>query len=154
MNAEGTRRRMGYAALWLLVAAVCVAIGVLAVNVVGAGLRDRGPIGSESLVPREDPTSLPVDPDDPTHAKTIRGEFGEFDVRCQGVVIRGEKPRPAKGWRTVTYEDRPDDDVDAVFESRTQVIEIEVYCNGGRPTIAEQEIGTRPDDEGDGDGGD
>ncbi len=144
-----TRGLVGYAVLWIAAAVVCVAVGVVAVTVVGAGLRDRGPIGSESLVAREDPTSLPVDPDDPTYADTVTGEFGEFDVECQGVVIRGDQPRPAAGWRTVTYERGPDDDVDAVFESRTQVIEIEVYCNGGRPTIAEQEVGTRPDQDDD-----
>jgi SAM-dependent methyltransferase len=71
--------------------------------------------------------------------------YGEFDVECQGVVIRGFEPRPAAGWRTVTFETGPDDDVDATFESAESIVEVEIYCNGGRPTVAEEELGTRPE---------
>ena len=143
-GASERRRRAGYAAVWLVAAALSVTVGILAVNTAGASLRDRGPIGSDDLVGREDPSELTADPEDPVHADTIAGEYGEFDVECQGVVVRGSEPRPAAGWRTVTYERGPDDDVDAVFESQDQVLEIEVYCNGGRPAVAEEEAGIRP----------
>jgi hypothetical protein len=138
------RRRAGYVAVWLVAAAVAITVGILAVEVAGAGLRDRGPVGSSDLVGRDDPSDLTPDPDDPTYTDTIVGEYGEFDVECQGVVIRGSEPRTAPGWRVVTYETGPDDDVDATFESADSIIEIEIYCNGGRPALAEQEIGTRP----------
>lgn len=139
------RHRAGYVLVWVVGAIAAIAVGVLAVEIAGAGLRDRGPVGSSDLVGREDPSDLAPDPDDPKHADTITGDYGEFDVECQGVVIRGFEPRTAPGWRTVTFETGPDDDVDATFESADAIIEVEIYCNGGRPTLAEEEVGTRPD---------
>jgi hypothetical protein len=139
------RRRVGYTAVWVVVAVLAIAVGVLAVEVAGAGLRDRGRVGSSDLVGRADPSNLTPDPADPTYADTIVGEYGEFDVECQGVVISGSQPRPAPGWRTVTFERGPDDDVDATFESAESIIEIEIYCNNGRPAVAEEELGTRPE---------
>ena len=138
-------RRVRYAVLWVAAAVLSVAVGILAVEVAGAGLRDRGPVGSSELVGRADPSNLTPDPEDHTFADTIVGTYGEFDVECQGVVIRGFEPRPAAGWRTVTFETGPDDDVDATFESAESIIEVEIYCNGGRPTVAEEELGTRPE---------
>jgi hypothetical protein len=37
----------------------------------------------------------------------------------------------------VRFEPGPDDDVEAVFRSPTELIEIEAFCNRGRPTLAE-----------------
>ncbi len=39
----------------------------------------------------------------------------------------------------MSFEPGPDDDVDAVFSQGRRSIELEVFCNQGRPTLAEQE---------------
>jgi hypothetical protein len=69
-------------------------------------------------------------------------------VACQGLYALGVEARPDKqaGWRVVSYESGPDDDVDAVFANRDRSIEVEVYCNGSEPTIADLERNTLPDD--------
>ncbi len=79
----------------------------------------------------------------------ITEEFGVFVVECRGVVAYGIAVRPdtAAGWRVVSFERGPDDDVDAVFARQRESIEIEVFCNRGRPTVAELERNTLPDDD-------
>ena len=56
-------------------------------------------------------------------------------MACRGAFALGLDVRPdeAAGWRTVSYETGPDDDVDAVFAQRDRSIEIEVFCNLGTP---------------------
>lgn len=73
-------------------------------------------------------------------------EFGEIDVSCQGPYASGVDARPATGWRTVSFETAPDEDIDAVFAKGERSIEIEVFCNRGEPTISEVEQNTLPDD--------
>jgi hypothetical protein len=77
-------------------------------------------------------------------ARTIEGPFGRFEVECRGVVAYGLSATTRGGWRTVSYEPGPDDDVDAVFAHSGRSIELEVYCNQGEPTIAEREFNTLP----------
>ena len=62
-------------------------------------------------------------------------------MECQGPYAVGVEARPdtAAGWRTVSIDAGPDDDVDAVFRNRLRSVEIEVFCNQGVPTIAEVE---------------
>ena len=55
------------------------------------------------------------------------------------------RPEPAPGWRIVSYETGPDDDVDAVFAKAAESIEIEVFCNRGIPTVADLERKTLPE---------
>ena len=46
----------------------------------------------------------------------------------------------------------PDDDVEAVFTNGRALVDIEAFCNGGTPTVAEIERSNLPDaDESDGD---
>ena len=54
--------------------------------------------------------------------------------------------RPDDGWRMVSYEGGPDDDVDAVFSNGRRSVDLEVFCNRGEPTVAEIEDNTLPDD--------
>ena len=135
----------------MVAAALAVTVGVVAVTTVGASLRGRGPLGDEVArdtgATGQDTRPVEVDPDAERVTRTIVEEFGEFDVACQGLYALGLDARPdeAAGWRVVSYETEPDDDVDAVFAHRDRSIEIEVYCNRGVPTIGDLERNTLPD---------
>ena len=149
---EGGRRAWVLALGWLAAAALAVTIGVVAVTTVGASLRDRGPLGGEVAVDgagqdQQGSQPVEVDPGAERIERTIRDEFGEFDVACQGLYAIGLDARPdeAAGWRVVSYEDELDDDIDAVFANRGRSIEIEVYCNRGEPTVGDLERNTLPD---------
>ena len=68
-------------------------------------------------------------------------------VRCQGPWPSAGRSGPTgRGWRVVSYERGPDDDVDAVFSNGRRSVDLEVFCNRGRPTVAEVEQNTLPDD--------
>jgi len=142
-------RRAGFTFAWLLAATLAITIGIVAVTQVGASIRGRGPLGNEVIRTAElGEGSARPDPDAARIREVIEEEFGQFVVECQGVVAYGIAARPdtATGWRVVSYERGPDDDVDAVFAQRRRSIEIEVFCNRGRPTVAELERNTLPDD--------
>lgn len=141
-----SRRILGYVLAWLGAAVVAVAVGVIAVNSVGASVRDRGPLGND--VPARDQLegSSEADPDAKVVSRTVSDEFGTFEVECRGAVAYGVAVEPAPGWQVVSYEQGPDDDVDAVFASGRRSIEIEVYCNLGRPVIGDREVKTLPKD--------
>lgn len=141
------RRAIGYAAGWLVAAIVAVTVGVLAVTSVGASVRDRGPLTNEVLRQESVEGSATPTPGATRVRRTIEDEFGSFEVECRGAVAYGVGATPAAGWRTVSYEPGPDDDVDAVFAHRGRSIEIEVYCNQGRPTISDLERKALPDDD-------
>lgn len=141
------RRWIGYVAAWLVAAAVAVTVGVLAVSSVGASVRDRGPLGNEvqrvetiegSATPRADAQRV---------RRSIEDAFGTFEVECRGAVAYGLSTDTAPGWRTVSYEPGPDDDVDAVFARDGDSIEVEVFCDQGRPTVSDLERKTLPDAE-------
>ena len=140
------KRVVGYAFAWLAAAAIAIAVGVIAVTSVGASVRDRGPLGN--IVPDDltEGSSTP-DPEATRVRRTIEDDFGTFGVECRGAVAYGIAAEPANGWRVVSYEQGPDDDVDAVFARGGRSIELEVYCNQGRPTIGDREVKTLPDDD-------
>ncbi len=141
-------RPVGLVAVWIAVAALAVTVGVLAVTRMGATLSDRGPIGND--VARGDLRAGPRTPDAAQSrvVRTFTEEFGEIDVACQGAFALGLAARPneALGWRTVSFESGPDDDIDAVFAKQGRSIEIEVFCNRGEPTVSEVEQYTLPED--------
>jgi hypothetical protein len=149
------RRAWGLALGWVVAAALAITVGVVAVTTVGASLRGRGPLGSEAVdtagstsgTTPGDTAPAEVDPDAQRVVRTIVEEFGEFDVACQGLYAIGLDARPdeAAGWRVVSYEAEPDDDVDAVFANEGRSIEIEVYCNRGEPTVGDFERNTLPE---------
>lgn len=142
-----SRRTIGYAAAWLVAAVVAVSVGVLAVTSVGASVRDRGPLGNEiQRVESQEGTASPL-PGAKRVKRAVTEEFGTFEVECRGAVAYGLSTTTNPGWRTVSYEPGPDDDVDAVFSSGSDSIEIEVYCNQGRPTISDLERKTLSDDD-------
>lgn len=141
-------RTVGYVAAWLIAATVAVAVGLLAVTGVGASVRDRGPLTGEAQAVREaredrDVDAVP-DPDAERVSGSFDGEFGIFEVTCQGAFAFGVEAEPAPGWRTVSYEQGPKDDVEAVFSSGARAAEIEVFCNGGRPTLGDLDLLTLP----------
>lgn len=142
-------RLLGYAAGWLAAAAAAVVVGVLAVSSLGASIRDRGPVVTEAIrtAQLEQEGQLRPDPEAEPTRDEVSGDYGTFVVECRGVVAIGVSVRPSPGWRVVSYEKGPDDDVDAVFSRRAESIELEVFCNRGRPTVAEIERKTLPDDD-------
>ena len=142
-----TRRVLGYVVAWLLAAGVAVSVGVVAVSSVGASVRDRGPLGNVVPEPDAPEGGSTPDPDAAVVGRTVEDEFGTFEVECRGAVAFGLAARPAEGWRVVSYEQGPDDDVDAVFANGGRSIEVEVYCNQGRPVIGDREVKTLPDDD-------
>lgn len=131
-------------AVWIAVAAVAVTVGVVAVTRVGATLSDRGPLGNQAARTDLREGRASPDPADPTVERTFTEEFGEIDVACQGAFAIGLEVRPdeAQGWRTISFETDPDDDIDAVFAKGDRSIEIEVFCNLGEPTVSEVERST------------
>ena len=148
-----TPRTLGYLAAWVAAAAVAVTVGLVAVTGVGASVRDRGPLTGNAQDVREalDDAEGVASPD-PRAARvsdTFEGEYGAVDITCQGAVALGDDATPAAGWTVVSFEEGPDDDIDAVFSSGSRSIELEVYCNAGKPRLAdvEDKTLTESDDE-------
>jgi hypothetical protein len=141
-------RTAGYVVAWVVAATVAVAVGLVAVTGVGASVRDRGPLAGEAQAVREaqldDEGRVVADPDADRTSETFAGDFGSFVVTCQGAVALGDAATAAPGWEVVSYEQGPDDDVDAVFAASGRSVELEVYCNAGRPTVSEREDNTLP----------
>lgn len=145
------RQRVGFAVAWVVAAVMAVAVGVAAVSGLGDQIRDRGPLGNQDLIPSSTlNTRAPtVNPDEPRVEETFSSDFGEFVVACQGKYAIGVEARPDRtaGWRTISYEPGPDDDIDAVFSNGRRSQELEVYCNLGRPVLDEIENNTIPEDD-------
>jgi hypothetical protein len=145
------RRALAWALGWLLAAAASVSVGVIVVTQLGASNRDRGPIGDNELIRQAELTegSATPDPDAEAVRRSIDEEFGSFVVECRGVYAYGVEALPdrAAGWRVVSFERGPDDDVDAVFAQERRSIDIEVFCNRGVPTLAEIERNELPEDD-------
>jgi hypothetical protein len=138
---------------WLLAVALATWFGLIAVNAVGSAARDRGPLGEAvSLAGSEgdDPPTggAAMHLDDPIIKRTLAGEYGTFDVGCQGPYAIGEGAMAAGtgGWRLVRFEPGPDDDVEAIFTNDAEFVELEVFCDGGIPTIAELDRSVMTDD--------
>jgi len=144
------RRSVAWTLGWLLAAAASVAVGVVVVTQLGASNRDRGPIGDNELIRQAELTEGSATPDRAAQVvrRSIDEEFGSFVVECRGVYAYGIEALPdeAAGWRTVSFERGPDDDVDAVFAQSRRSIDIEVFCNRGEPTVAELERNELPED--------
>lgn len=149
------RRWIGYTLAWLIAAGLAVTVGVLAVTSAGAGVRGRGPLGSNEMIRNAELTEGSATPAASASSitKEITDEFGTFVVECRGATAIALEARPDQtaGWRTVSFEPGPDDDVDAVFANGDRSIEVEVFCNRGVPTLAELEhktlSGEREDDD-------
>lgn len=144
------RRALAWTLGWLLAAAASVTVGVVVVTQLGASNRDRGPIGDNELIRQAELTEGAATPDPGAAVvrHSIDEQFGSFVVECRGIYAYGVEALPdqAAGWRVVSFERGPDDDVDAVFARERRSIEIEVFCNRGEPTIAEVERNELPDD--------
>ena len=140
-------RRLQYAAAWLVAASLAVAVGIAAVSSVGASIEGRGPIG-QAVVRDIGRGAVPsVDPEARLYRDTVTDVFGEFRVGCRGVVAYGFGVDPAPSWRIVSFEEGPDDDVDAVFTQPGRSVEVEVYCNQGVPTVGDVERATFIDED-------
>lgn len=143
------RRRGGVVVAWVVAAVLAVSVGVAAVNGLGDQIRDRGPMGDNELVRNAlIQTGRPtLDPAEPLVESTFSDDFGQFVAACRGKWALGLEALPdrAAGWRTISFEEGPDDDVDAVFSNGRRSQELEIYCNLGRPVL-EIEDNTLPSD--------
>lgn len=137
---------VGWVVAWLLVTVLGVVGGTAAVLAVGDTLRDRGPVGEPVPADAREGQLEPA-PGAEVRRELVTEEFGTFVVECRGVAAYGVEARPdeAAGWRTVSFEPGPDDDVDAVFSNGSRSVDLEVYCNRGVPTVAELERNELPD---------
>jgi hypothetical protein len=144
------RRALAWLVGWVLAAAASVTVGVLVVDRLGASNRDRGPIGDNELIRQAGlEGSATPDPDAEAIRRSFDEEFGSFVVECRGTYAYGVEALPdqASGWRVVSFEHGPADDVDAVFARERRSVEIEVFCNRGQPTVAEIERNELPEDD-------
>lgn len=140
-------KRIGLGIAWLVATAAAVALGVLAVTTAGASLLGRGPLGDD-VDPAPVTVSRTPSPSAgaPVVSDAITGEWGRFDVECRDTFAYGVAVEPATGWRVISWEKGPDDDVDAVFSDGANSVDLEVFCNRGRPTLAEIERNTLGED--------
>ena len=126
---------------WLAAVVLATGLGLLAVSVVGDAVRGRGPLGDAVTVPGDAATAAatptPVDDGRESVRADLTDDYGTFTVSCQGPWATGEGATPGTGWRVVRFEPGPDDDVEAVFADEDELVEVEVFCNRGRPTVAE-----------------
>lgn len=139
---------VGFLVAWVGAATLAVVGGVAAVSALGDQIRDRGPLGDNDLVRNAQNTQPATpDPNEPVIERTFSDDFGEFVVACRGkfAIAVDSRPDEAAGWRTVSYEPGPDDDIDAVFSNGRRSQEVEIYCNLGRPVLSEVENHTIPD---------
>lgn len=139
------KRALLYLGIWLGAVAVATGIALAAIGAVGDAARGRGPIGAEvTPLQDSDPDPEEIPSDLPGRTRDIKGEYGTFRVSCEGPYAAGVRveANKAAGWSVLSYEKGPDDDVDAVFSDGTNSVDLEVYCNRGRPTLAELERNT------------
>jgi hypothetical protein len=126
---------------WLAAVVLATGLGLLAVSVVGDAARGRGPLGDVVTGPGGPAstmaTSTPVDDGRESVREHLTDDYGTFTVSCRGPWATGMAATPGQGWRVVRFEPGPDDDVEAVFASEAELVEVEVFCNRGRPTVAE-----------------
>lgn len=133
------RRTLGFALGWLATVVVAVLVALLAVTTIDDSLQGRGPLG-EDLDSLPSPLSVQQQIEGlPRIKRSIQGEYGTFVVACQGAYVFGLSVAPAEGWRVVSFERGPDDDVDAVFSARGRSTELEVFCNQGEPQVEIEE---------------
>lgn len=116
---------------WLVAVAVATGIGFFAIGVVGNVVRDRGPIG---LAPGElRPPTLDTTAPGPAVRETFTYEQGALTAECTGSSAVLLEYTAAAGWTVVDPETGPDEDVDVTFVRGPDRVEVEVYCNEGRP---------------------
>lgn len=142
------KRALLYLGIWLGAVAVATGIALAAIGAVGDAARGRGPIGAEvTPLQDSDPDPEEIPSDLPGRTRDIKGEYGTFRVSCEGPYAAGIRveANKAAGWSVLSYEKGPDDDVDAVFSDGRSSVDLEVFCNQGRPTLAELERNTLGD---------
>lgn len=139
-------RALGLMAAWVVAATAAVVVGVLAVSGVGASFRDRGPLGdNEAVREAQLGAAVPTRLEEAGERRVFAGSHGRFVVQCRGAYAEGVRAVAASGWRVVSYEPGPDDDVDAIFSRGRASVEVDVFCNRGVPTVAEIERNEVPD---------
>lgn len=125
---------------WAAALVLFTGIGLVAVGSVGDAARGSGPLGAAVIrVDAPVPPTVPATP--PPGLAEVRDElvhdFGTFTVGCHGPYAVGIGAKAAPGWQAVRFEPGPDDDVEVVFASDTELVELEAFCNRGRPEVAE-----------------
>lgn len=122
---------------WALALVIATSLGLLAVGSVGDAVRGR-PVGPEVIdVTTPPPAPETPDPGQREVREELVNDFGTFVVGCRGAFATGVDAEAADGWEVTRVEPGPDDDVEVVFVSETELVEMEAFCNRGRPAIAE-----------------
>jgi hypothetical protein len=133
-------RRVVQVVSWLASLVVATALGLTAVTVVGDLASGRGPLGQAVTSPR---STTDAGGSAAPGARAVRRvftrDFGTFTASCTGPVARAVSAtaRPGTPWRVVRFEPGPDDDIAVVFRGPDELVEVEVFCNRGRPTVSE-----------------
>ncbi len=136
MGTASTLRLLGWAAALV----GFTGLGLFAVGTVGDAARGSGPLGAAVIrVDAPPPPTVPATP--PPGLSEVRDDlihdFGTFTVACHGPYATGIDAKAASGWQVVRFEPGPDDDVEVVFASAAELVELEAFCNRGRPEVAE-----------------
>jgi hypothetical protein len=135
-------RPVGFAVGWLVATCVAVVIGLAVVTTLGGSLHGRGPLGDGSAAeqpPAGPPAASDLASASPGERRTFDGGYGRLAVGCQGPYATILERQAAPGWRVLSVELGPDDDVEAVFGTSRRTVELEVFCDAGRPALAELE---------------
>ena len=128
---------------------VAVLAGVFAVSTVGATIRDRGPVGDEVARDVSVPSASVPEPEGPGVSEEISGSGGRSSSSAATpgrTAQRASAPTRTPAGASSALEKGPDDDVDAVFSDGRNSVDLEVFCNRGRPTLAELERNTLGED--------
>jgi hypothetical protein len=135
------RRTSWYFVGWLAAVVVATIVGLLVVRTVGDTVRAGRPLGQDFDKAIEAAASPATSPSPATRVveAELTGEYGIFQVSCQGPFARGISVSAAPGWKAVSFERGPEADVDASFIGSSQLIEVEAFCNAGIPQVAEIE---------------
>lgn len=117
--------------LWVTAAAAATGVGFGAIHLVGDVISHERPLG-----PAFGGTTAPGAGPGPTTApvrRTLPGPAGTLVVECTGRVAVLHAVTPAPGWRLVSSETGPDEDIDVLLTRQKERVAVEVYCNDGVP---------------------
>lgn len=115
--------------LWVTAAAAATGVGFGAIHLVGDVISHERPLGPAfggTTAPTAGPTTAPV-------RRTLPGPAATLVVECTGRVAVLQTVTPAPGWRLVSSEPGPDEDIDVLLTRQQERVAVEVYCNEGVP---------------------
>ncbi|NUT18858.1 MAG: hypothetical protein HOV77_06710 [Hamadaea sp.] len=134
-------RAVGGVLAWGAGAVTAIAVGVLALSLIGSSLVDRrlppttmrldpaGSASSPSIVPTIDPAPTAVE-------RTLTTAAGSVVARCANGHAYLVSWSPAQGYRAENVRRGPAQTARVEFESRSEAAVLRVTCAGGTPQVA------------------